>query len=101
MSGYRLSAPAEADMRTIFWDGIERFGERRAETYLEGLEHIFAFLSRHPEAARLRKEISPPVRAYPKEAHVIIYEIMDGGVVILRIRSALENWTANPLGNGQ
>lgn len=98
MSRYRLSAPADVDLTTIFWHGLERFGVAQTERYLDELERVFAFLSDYPEAARLRTELNPPVRAYPHEAHMIIYEIEAAGVAILRIRSARENWISNPIG---
>jgi toxin ParE1/3/4 len=94
---YRLSAAADADLDTIFWQGLEQFGVARTERYLEELEHAFAHFSGFPEAARLRTELTPPVRAYPLEAHVIIYEIEDDGIFIIRIRSGQENWTASPV----
>lgn len=101
MSGFRLSAAADADLDAIFWQGLERFGVARTERYLEEFEHAFAHLARFPEAARLRTELTPPVRAYPLEAHVIIYEVEDDGVFVIRIRSGHENWMASPVEDDQ
>ena len=101
MSGYRLSAAADADLDAIFWQGLEQFGVARTQRYLEEFEHAFAHLARFPEAARLRTELTPAVRAYPLEAHVIIYEIDDNGVFVIRIRSGRENWTAFPVEDDQ
>lgn len=98
MNRYKLSGPADADLETILWHGLERFGEHQTDLYLNELERAFEFLGEYPLAARLRTEIAPPVRAYPLRAHVIIYEVDAGGVLILRVRSARENWFANPLG---
>ena len=96
---YRLSREADDDLSAIFWDGLERFGPARTERYLEELEKIFAFLADYPDAARLRTEIDPPVRAYPHEAHMILYESDGPEIVIVRIRSARENWIAAPYGD--
>ena len=85
----------------IFWHGLESFGAVRTERYVTELEQSFDHLSRFPEATRLRTEMTPPVRAYPQDAHVIIYEIEDENIVVLRIRSARENWTVDPLGDDQ
>jgi toxin ParE1/3/4 len=93
---YRLTLEAQQDLAAIFWHGLEQFGSARTERYLEEIEQVFAFLCEYPEAARLRTEIDPPVRAYPQEAHVIIYEIEGSELVIIRIRSARENWVADP-----
>lgn len=99
MNRYRLSGAAEFDLEMIFWHGLEHFGPARTERYLTDLERTFEYIGRYPEATRLRPEMTPPVRAYSKDAHVIVYEIEDDGIVILRIRSARENWTLDPLGD--
>lgn len=98
MRRYRLTKAADADLETIFWDGLERFGTRQTEKYLSKLEALFAYIADFPESTRLRAELEPPVHAYPSDAHVIMYEVAGDEVVILRIRSARENWTASPLG---
>lgn len=101
MNSYQLSTAADIDLAAIFWDGIERFGSAQTERYLEKLEALFAHIAEFPRSARLRTELTPPVRVYPTDAHMIIYQIEDGGVVILRIRSARENWIAAPLEDDQ
>jgi len=97
VNSYRLSTAADIDLAAIFRDGIERFGAAQAERYLERLEALFAHIAAFPRSARLRTELTPPVYIYPSDAHMILYQIEDGGVVILRIRSARENWIATPL----
>ena len=98
MSRYRLTEAADTDLAAIFWDGMERFGARQTEQYLTRLETLFAHIAAFPDSTRLRTELEPPVHAYPTDAHIIVYEIAEREVVILRIRSARENWTASPLG---
>ncbi|WP_282078735.1 type II toxin-antitoxin system RelE/ParE family toxin [Epibacterium ulvae] len=49
-----------------------------------------------PELARLRYEVSPPVRIHTVESHVIVYLTDACGVRILRIRPHRENWSARP-----
>ena len=95
---YRLTVEADNDLTAIFWHGMEQFGAARTERYLNELEQVFAFLAEHPEAARLRADIDPPIRAYPQEVHIILYEIEGSDVVIVRIRAARENWIASPYG---
>lgn len=99
MTSYRLSDFAEADLRAIFWQGLELFGPRQTERYLSQLEDTFAHLSQYPDAYRLRSELDPPVHVCPHGAHVILYEQSQNTVVILRIRSARENWLTAPLGD--
>ncbi|MFD2780326.1 type II toxin-antitoxin system RelE/ParE family toxin [Novosphingobium pokkalii] len=75
MPRFRLTHAAADDLAAIFLEGIEQFGLPQADAYHEGLGAIFAFLAGYPHAARLREEISPPVRAYPYKAHLVIYDV--------------------------
>jgi toxin ParE1/3/4 len=95
----RLSEDAEADLRQIFWQGLEMFGARQTETYLSGLEDQLQQLLLFPDTGRLHTAVQPPVRVQPYGAHVIIYEHIDDIVAVLRIRSAREDWTTSPLGS--
>jgi len=95
---YRLTRAAAEDLAGIFLDGLDRFGLAQAGKYHDGLEAAFAFLGEYPRAARLRHEIDPPVRAHPYKAHLIIYDVEEDGIVILRVRHGREDWQGNPEG---
>ena len=96
---FRLSSQAEADLINIYLGGVERFGVQQAESYLDRLEHALGLIGDNPAMARLREEITPPVRIHPVEAHIIVYLNDDTGIVrILRIRHGRENWPQSPLG---
>lgn len=95
MARYRLTRAASDDIGHIFLEGLARFGLVQADRYHDGMAATFDFLTDHPHAARLREEIRPPVRVYPYRSHLIIYDIMDdGGLVILRVRHGWEDWLA-------
>ena len=96
----RLTRDADADLSAILWQGLETFGVHQTERYLTSQDQ-FAQLSLFPQSGRLRSDIHPPVRILPYRAHVIVYEQTKTEVVILRIRSAREDWTTDPLGNEQ
>lgn len=96
---YRLSAKAEADLVQIYIDGVTDFGVAQAEAYQDKIDQTIALIADNPEIARLREEISPPVRIHPVHAHVIIYLVDDHRMVrILRVRHGRENWPVNPTG---
>jgi toxin ParE1/3/4 len=54
---------------------------------------VFALLSDNPRIARLRNELSPPLRIHPFKAHLIIY-VVDGDddSYVLRVRHGHEDW---------
>ena len=83
---YRFTKAATDDLVALYLEGLEQFGPVQADRYHNGLQRTFDFLAENPRAARLREEISPPVRAHPFKAHIIVYDEVDDGVLILRVR---------------
>ena len=99
MPAFRLTRAASDDLVEIYLHGLAEFGQAQADTYHEGLTATFAFLAKYPRAARVRDEITPPVRAHPHRSHLIVYEIdADGRVLILRVRHGREDWMSRPEG---
>lgn len=101
MSVYRLAQRADDDILAVYLQGFELFGERQADRYHDDLHALFRKLADHPAMARLRAEITPPVRAFAFKAHVVIYEEVPDGVVILSVRHGHEDWQENPLGSNE
>ncbi len=91
---YRLSPAALSDLDAI-WDYTVRiWSVGQAETYILAIASDMSLLVRHPEIARERLEIRPPVRVYRSGSHLIIYRIEASWVSVLRIVHARQNWTA-------
>ena len=85
MSSYALTKRAEADLFDIFLYGYEQFGERQAETYAAGLDHVFQLLADTPRMGRKAENIAPGVMRHEHGSHVILYEAAETGVLILAI----------------
>jgi toxin ParE1/3/4 len=93
--GFRLSLEAENDIIGIAEMGIRLFGEQQALIYHDGLFDVFELIASNPRMARLRQELSPPMRIYPFKAHLIVYrEYDDDEVLIVRIRHGHEDWAS-------
>ena len=91
---YRLTPAAQADLGGI-WDYTARmWSPDQADTYLRGLGEKFLILCRHPEIARERPEIDPPVRLHPYRSHLIIYRIEADHLAIIRVVHGRQNWLA-------
>ncbi len=69
---YRLSPAAHNDLHAIWSYTAHIWSVTRAETYIRGMVDDMALLVRHPEIARERPEIRPPVRLYRSGSHLII-----------------------------
>ncbi|MGU3328610.1 type II toxin-antitoxin system RelE/ParE family toxin [Methylobacterium mesophilicum] len=85
MSDYTLTKRAEADLFDIAVHGYRQFGVRQVEAYAAGLEHAFQLLADNPRMGRRADAIRPGVHRHEYAAHVILYEPVDGGVLILAI----------------
>lgn len=90
---YRLSRSASKDIRHIFAEGEKLFGREQAAKYHLYLETVFDAIAAHPNLARERREISPPVRVHPCGSHIVVYLVDEKrDVMILRVRHHRENW---------
>lgn len=95
MPSYTLSGAAERDLEHIAAYTVDTFGIEQALVYRDGLIRSFDFLAENPKSARLREELKPPVRAYRFQSHLIFYDLLpDGSILILRVRHGREDWAA-------
>lgn len=62
---YRLSREADSDLRTIYRDGVRRFGPVIAKKYLANLRLTMERLSDFPQLARERLELRPGFESSP------------------------------------
>lgn len=85
MSDYTLTKRAEADLFDIAVHGYRQFGARQAEAYAAGLEHAFQLLANNPGMGRKADVIRPGVHRHEHTSHVILYEVVAGGVLILAV----------------
>ena len=91
--GFRFSGSAAKDIDSIVFRGAMDFGREQSVLYHGKLLRCCQFLAENPTASRLRTEVRPPVRAYPCQSHIIIYEIDDANnILILRIHHGHEAW---------
>lgn len=90
---YRISRKAREDLIRLHVEGVRLFGRRQAGDYVANLKRVLELIGESPKIARLRTELTPPVRVHPHGSHLIFYEERNGFVLIIRIRHASENWT--------
>ena len=93
---YVLSAEAEEDVIRVAEYGMRNFGRAHAQRYHDELFETLALIALHPEMARERHEIRPPVRIHPFKAHLIVYIVGEDGVVfVIRVRHGHEDWASS------
>jgi toxin ParE1/3/4 len=90
--GHRLTRAAEQDVVNTYIQGAAAFGIDQAERYHAGLVATFELLADNPRLAREREEFQPPVRLHPYGAHMIVYVIETGGILIVRLLHDRQDW---------
>jgi toxin ParE1/3/4 len=86
---------AEADIAAINREGIRQFGEGQARKYASEMAEAFEQIGEYSFASPGRAGRESRVRVRPFGAHIILYEIQDESVLILRIRHGHEDWQAD------
>lgn len=81
---YRLYERASRDSMDIYLFGIEYFGLRQA-SYLDELEDCFALLADNPRMGRPAERLGHGVRRHEHGSHVILYRIMQDGILVLAL----------------
>tara|TARA_R110002073_G_scaffold112716_7_gene249588 strand:+ start:597 stop:890 length:294 start_codon:yes stop_codon:yes gene_type:complete len=81
----RKTPKAREDLLEIWLYTYQRWGEQQADRYLYELGTAFKLLSESPLICHLREEISPPVRIYHFNHHMIVYTETEGGIDIIRV----------------
>lgn len=85
MAAYRLSSKAAADLDGIYEYTILNVGLEQARIYLSGLHERFQALADNPKLGRTATELSPGLRRFVHESHVVFYMAKDNGVRIVRV----------------
>ena len=91
---FRTSPQADEDIADLYVAGARSFGVAQAERYQDGLFSAFQMLADNPLMARERRELTPPVRLHPYQAHMIVYVEQGAGVLIVRVLHGRQDWEA-------
>lgn len=86
-----LRPAAEADLTAIWRHSAVTWGPQQADSYVDALFATFDLLADFPQMARVRSEFAPPVRIHPSGTHLVIYQITDQGIDIIRLLHAHQN----------
>ncbi len=82
---YKILPKARFDLEDIWLYGVNQWGLKQAEHYLEELEQSFQFITENPKLCRERDEFTPPVRIHHQGRHLIVYFINDDHILIIRV----------------
>lgn len=89
---YAISARAAEDIYWLYESGKRQFGERSANLYQALLRDAVEFAAEHPAASPVRDFPSGAVRVRYFGSHLIVYEIDDPDILVLRVFHQLQDW---------
>lgn len=82
---FSLNAEARADLDEILEVSREVWGERQVRRYADAINRGLRTVDQFPGVGRHRNDLSPGLRTFPVESHLILYEEQGNVVVVLRI----------------
>lgn len=88
----RLSRPARDDLQQVYLTGVDLFGSRQADVYIDGLLAALDVIADFPRAGLARPEFGPTSRSMTYKSHVVLYRLDGDDVFVRRIRHGLEDW---------
>ena len=80
-----LKPAARRDFRSILAYTSAQWGVTQRDIYRAAIDRAFETLGANPEIGKARDELSPGLRSYQVEQHVIYYRVSSSGVRIVRI----------------
>ena len=89
---YRFSEQAALDAEALYQASLDRFGQRAAERYFAIMLGAAQFAADHPLASPERSDSSIPLRVRYFGAHLLVYQTVEGGIVIQRIFHQSQDW---------
>lgn len=81
----RKTVRADEDLIDIYLYGSQHFGLASAENYFNDIHQAFLFLAENPLVAPEQKAFIPPVRIHRHARHLIIYQIENDSLLIVRV----------------
>lgn len=91
----RLSRKARTDLQQVYVQGVEMFGSRQADAYIDGLLAQLDLIADFPRIGVNRPEFGQNTHILTYKSHAVIYRVDEDQVFIRRIRHGLEDWQAD------
>ncbi len=85
MRAIEYTASAELDLASIVRFTRTTWGVDQARSYLEGLKRLTARLGAQPEMGTSCADLTPGLRAFPYQSHVLYYLVESDRLVVVRV----------------
>ena len=85
------SQAAVRDLKSIFIQSARKFGLQQADTYRDSLPRSLAFIAENPLAVPEYRNAKRTVRVHRYQSHVVIFEVREDEVFVVRIVHGLRD----------
>lgn len=85
MADYELSNKADADLTEIYIFSYQRFGEAKADAYLQAIEKRFLMLAEQPLLGHRIDRIHKGYFRFEHASHSIFYKLKEDGITVVRV----------------
>lgn len=89
---HEIGRTASEDLRALHGFGIQKYGPRAADAYIDELFAKFEQIAQWPFAAQVRHSAKLSIRLVRHRAHNIFYSVENETVIILRLFHHSVNW---------
>lgn len=84
MTLYTIAPRARRDLQEAWFYSLNRWGRRRADTYIRDLTTVVERLAANPSMGQACDEIRTGYRKHPAGSHMLFYVIHDETIVVVR-----------------
>lgn len=88
MPKVELTHAAADDLDAIFEHSLAQFGLDQTERYVISLKNCLDLLASNPHLGKNASELRQGYQRFPHESHVVFYQVIDDGILIVRLLHA-------------
>ena len=81
----KFSGAASRDIIGIYQYSFSNFGEEQADSYFLRMQTCLDVIQANPEIGRLDTRVTPAIRRFDFENHVIFYDVTADYILVVRI----------------
>ena len=82
---YKLTPLAKAHLKQIWNYTYKTWGETQADKYTSSIKKRLEYISENPAKGRIRDEVSPGLKSFKVEHHIIFYFSADSEIKVVGI----------------
>lgn len=91
----KFSGGASRDIIDIYHYSFSNYGQEQADSYFERMQTCLEIIRKNPEIGRFDARVTPAIRRFDFESHVIFYDVIKDYILVVRILHHAMNFVKN------